>query len=676
MEEEKKSIDNFDDEDECDQESIVHANGDHRHPITESDRKREYIIRCIGQLEVNFKYVDKGYDQAKSQWGTGTVFYTNPENTKCYVLSCAHNVTKVVFECKICGKYSDKNENDPTCKHCNSPEIKRSVINATKIRFRRREIERRTTVQNEDNETVICEFGDNKQCYMCDIEYIHYRYYTHPFTTASFDWCILSFANSDKYNYLIYSRNIKIRNNLNLIQNKTLSTFHIFGYPMTDVDKRNKMYGDQSSGQNYLVATSKHSQKNYLRQQEVDTTGGESGAVIWYKDNENVDKNGLTTVFGIHTAGNSKKRFNVATLIDDMILGKIEQIRVQNEVIPVVNTISYKNGNSYIGEVDDKNDPNGYGIYYYANGAKYEGAFKNGRKHGFGKYIDTTGYLFDGRYENGKANGYGKQVSKSGNVYEGEFKDGKRNGNGKMKYKKAGAVYTGNWKNGKMEGKGKYCFSSGEVYEGNWVNDKREGYGKAIFADGNIYEGYWKGGLKHGQGKYVGSNGYLFEGQYEKDKANGYGNQVSKTGNVYEGVFKNGKKNGQGKMAFKKSGAVYTGNWKNNCMEGKGKYVFSSGDMYDGQWVKEKREGYGKTTYANGHTHEGYWKGGTRNGQAKYIGSNGYLFEGQYEKDKANGYGNQVSKTGNVYEGVFKNGKKNGQGKMAFKKSGAVYTGN
>eukprot|EP01084_Bolivina_argentea_P274030 466933_1 len=163
MADEKKQFVDFKDEDEdCNQESIVHGDGDHRTAIVESDHKEEYIIKCVGQLESNFRYIDHGYE-SKSSWGTGTVFYTNtkqPQN--CYLISAAHVVRKQVFECSNCNKYTDNNSN--TCHQCNDGTLRKKMIKATRIRFRRREIERNASHRNNDGDTVHYSFGDNRKC--------------------------------------------------------------------------------------------------------------------------------------------------------------------------------------------------------------------------------------------------------------------------------------------------------------------------------------------------------------------------------------------------------------------------------------------------------------------------------------------------------------------------------
>eukprot|EP01084_Bolivina_argentea_P112606 200822_1 len=90
--EEKAITVDYDDESNCGEESIVHDDGDHRDPIIESPHNNEDIIRCIGQLESDFQYIQHEYEQKGSQWGTATVFKTL--NNKCFLLSTIHNIRK------------------------------------------------------------------------------------------------------------------------------------------------------------------------------------------------------------------------------------------------------------------------------------------------------------------------------------------------------------------------------------------------------------------------------------------------------------------------------------------------------------------------------------------------------------------------------------------------------
>jgi hypothetical protein len=56
----------------------------------------------------------------------------------------------------------------------------------------------------------------------------------------------------------------------------------------------------------------------------------------------------------------------------------------------------------YKGEWGFGNKPNGFGEFFYDDGLKYKGEFKNGLKHGKGTLTDVNGKATSGRYEDGK----------------------------------------------------------------------------------------------------------------------------------------------------------------------------------------------------------------------------------------------------------------------------------
>eukprot|EP01084_Bolivina_argentea_P005893 11135_1 len=223
---------------------------------------------------------------------------------------------------------------------------------------------------------------------------------------------------------------------------------------MTQSRNTNKMFGDQSTSKNYCVKTFPRTKQKYLHQQEIDTSVGQSGSVIWFKENNNTNSNAATTIFGLHTGGNRDNMYNVATLVDNFILKKVEQIRVENEVIDAIN---YQNGNKYVGQTNQSGKRHGYGKLVFTNGNIYQGNWLNGKKHGHGIFIWNSGEW-------------------KGDIYEGEFKDGFR------------------------EGKGKYVYANGDIYEGNWLNGKQNGHGKYLYINGDVYDG-WKDSKKHGNEK-------------------------------------------------------------------------------------------------------------------------------------------------------------------------------
>ena len=102
-----------------------------------------------------------------------------------------------------------------------------------------------------------------------------------------------------------------------------------------------------------------------------------------------------------------------------------------------------------------------------------------------------------GSCSNGKATGMGALQwylnGKPGSRYEGEFRDGKRHGKG-INIWASGARYEGDWRDEKRHGKGTYVWASGDRYEGDWLDGKRQGKGTFVFANGTRVEGDWLDG--------------------------------------------------------------------------------------------------------------------------------------------------------------------------------------
>ena len=103
-------------------------------------------------------------------------------------------------------------------------------------------------------------------------------------------------------------------------------------------------------------------------------------------------------------------------------------------------------------------------IRNFANGDKYVGEFKNGKKHGQGTYT----YI-------------------NGNKYVGEFKDDKWHGQGILTYAN-GDKYVGGFRKRKAYGQGTFTFASGKKWIGEWDNNKLNGYAFQYNKDGSIYQ--------------------------------------------------------------------------------------------------------------------------------------------------------------------------------------------
>ena len=135
------------------------------------------------------------------------------------------------------------------------------------------------------------------------------------------------------------------------------------------------------------------------------------------------------------------------------------------------------------------------GKFYWKNGDRFEGEFKDGNQHGQGKKLYLLNDLLILKLFN---TFIGKSFLINGNRYEGEWKDGKKRGLGQKSYLlkdlliltlfntfigkyfcNNGDTYEGEWEVGWINGKGKKFNSKGElIEEGN-------------FADGVLIKNSW-----------------------------------------------------------------------------------------------------------------------------------------------------------------------------------------
>jgi len=211
-----------------------------------------------------------------------------------------------------------------------------------------------------------------------------------------------------------------------------------------------------------------------------------------------------------------------------------------------------------------KNDKlDGYAITYFANGnINQQGIFRAGKflytetrilsacpKSGyfhdcFGTYYFSNGDKYDGEWKNDKRNGKGIYTHASGNIYEGEFKDNKRNGKGTFTYPN-GEKYVGEFKDNKKHGHGTYTWADGEKYIGEHKNNTRSGLGIYIYGTnsqwaGDQYVGEYSDGNYSGLGTYTYASGAKDFGNWKNNKLNGYAITYRSNGTINkEGTFKN-----------------------------------------------------------------------------------------------------------------------------------------
>lgn len=157
------------------------------------------------------------------------------------------------------------------------------------------------------------------------------------------------------------------------------------------------------------------------------------------------------------------------------------------------------------------------GTYYFTNGAKYSGEFRNGVRHGFGKDSFIDGSSYEGGYFDGKRQGKGTVIYNNGHKYIGSFQDDKKNGFGVLYFLKQ--RYEGNFKDDEYHGIGTYFHENGDISIAEYIYGKRSGLGVYLFKNGARYVGEYVNDERSGLGIFYGTNGnILSEGVWQNNK--------------------------------------------------------------------------------------------------------------------------------------------------------------
>ena len=155
-------------------------------------------------------------------------------------------------------------------------------------------------------------------------------------------------------------------------------------------------------------------------------------------------------------------------------LMKNNQLRINNwyNKLPIQGTsiIKFCNESIFLGNIDNLDKFNGFGLYFYPDGDVYAGNWKNSEFNGNGIYLNKDGSIFKGEYLNHLRNGLGSEIYSNNDIYEGNFKNDLKEGSGNYKFNN-GDEFIGEWKNGLKNGYGKLIYSSGNITEGLWQND-------------------------------------------------------------------------------------------------------------------------------------------------------------------------------------------------------------
>lgn len=178
---------------------------------------------------------------------------------------------------------------------------------------------------------------------------------------------------------------------------------------------------------------------------------------------------------------------------------------------PVSGTIKYQNDTEAMLDFFNR-------TITYSNGDVYVGEIVDGCRHGHGVMsFAATGDIYEGYFQNDEITGTGIFKYSNGDVYEGGFLNSQKHGSGVFTYAN-GNSYEGNYANDVRSGKGKFKWASGASYDGDFANDLKNGYGIMTYESGDRYEGFFKNDKLDGaKGIYMWSNGERYNGTFRNN---------------------------------------------------------------------------------------------------------------------------------------------------------------
>ena len=285
-------------------------------------------------------------------------------------------------------------------------------------------------------------------------------------------------------------------------------------------------------------------------------------------------------------------------------------------LIVVVVLLTIASLQTAIAQCKSGNCINGKGTFLFSSGARYIGAFQNGKMHGDGALYFNNGNKYFGQFKEQYREGKGKMVFSNGDEFRGHFKKSKMSGRGTMKFAN-GDFYEGKWADDQPHGKGKYVFADGKKYDGDLYDGKIHGKGTMIYADGSQYIGTWLNNYKNGQGTLTQTDGTKLDGFWENGRfLDGDGDTPSDSGIAQQ------SNSNVGNSSSATSSASENISDKNirdcnieDCYSGEGKFTYSDGSRYIGEFKNKYPEGHGTCFYSNGDKYVGGWKNHAPDGE-------------------------------------------------------------
>ncbi|WP_052311245.1 MORN repeat-containing protein [Bernardetia litoralis] len=341
---------------------------------------------------------------------------------------------------------------------------------------------------------------------------------------------------------------------------------------------------------------------------------------------------------------------------------------------------------------------NGEGIYVERDGSRYEGEWKDGKRHGKGQLIYKNGVTKKGFWEAG--NYKGQDFFASNGLYDllGKHKSSEevksasnRQKDGYQQIRLAYDHFQYIFNNNKL----RFYFNDyGVLYK---VAVNKSGFGEVshpltekvtpysdqnyvAYIMGSPYKKYqyrtgstWlykdkqfdlrirfdKNKIMDGIDVTVNGEDVLISAEQGSCKTgdcqNGFGELISESGR-YLGKFKNAKFDGQGTMYYA-SGGYYKGSFSAGMREGRGTYIWSDNSKYIGNWKNNQKNGVGSMHYQNKSRYEGQWYQDQRHGRGSMYYPNGEHYIGDWSYNSQTGKGTLYKNNGEQQKGIWVNGR-------------------
>lgn len=311
---------------------------------------------------------------------------------------------------------------------------------------------------------------------------------------------------------------------------------------------------------------------------------------------------------------------------------------------------------------------------------------KNGRH----KYTYADGATYDGDWKDGMRHGHGLCIWQNGSKYDGEWKDDKRHGRG-LNTHHNGGIYNGEWISGLAHGFGVYTDKGGRIYNGQWKADERHGSGVYIplDANGGRFHGKWYTNMIYAGVFIFHEKGVFYLPAPDWDSwtntspliDRGHANWLNDPSIMrFNGDLTGGESLCHLQYPDKSidESEMYIGCCSYGKPHGKGTKIWRNGNKYMGDFVNGELQGFGQVLYPNGDTYDGNFENSERHGKGKFVckceKDSTIMYDGDWKNGKRNGEGKQIW-TGSafleegVYTGKWKDDKREGEGKFELAKA-------